>query len=226
MQCDEFERRLNEALDARRDPSDDRLLSLHAQHCRGCRNLAATMEVIGESLRWAQQPEPDEQLAETVLARVASPTPASHSKGSWSVWTHATLAAAVALLVALTLPRQHEAMPDGGFAAATPQQEQLAQVEHMGVPAQPVGQLAREATARYATLARNTSESFSGVLSLWQPSATEEGTGDEAQREPMLAEVAAGLRPLADCTTGAVRFLFDVLPQDGARDQGQRAEGI
>src|SRR5688572_15556881 len=198
MQCDEFERRLNEALDARRDPSDDRLLSLHARHCRGCRELAATMEIIGESLRWAQQPEPNEQLAEKVLARVASltpvsPTPASHSKGPWSVWTHATLASAVVLLVALVLPRQQDqSVPDGGFAA-TPQQEQLAQLEHINVPAQPVGQLAREATARYATLARNTSESFSGVLSLWQPSATEEGTGDEAPRDPMLAEVAAGL---------------------------------
>ncbi len=94
-------------------------------------------------------------------------------------------------------------------------------------PAQPVGQLAREATARYATLARHTSDSLSGVLSLWQgPAAEEEVPGEGQTRgEPLLAEVAAGLRPLAESTTGAVRFLLDVLPQDDAVDTRQRAEG-
>ena len=72
MRCDEFETRLNEALDARRNPADDRRLARHLDACRNCRQLAAAMEVIGESLRWSERPEPSEALADKVLAQVAS----------------------------------------------------------------------------------------------------------------------------------------------------------
>jgi hypothetical protein len=232
MRCDEFESRLNEALDARRDPGDDLLLSGHARHCRSCRDLAVAMELIGESLRWAECPEPDEGLTEKVLACVAA-TPSLQSSRPWSVWTHVTLAAAVALLVMLVLPRRENQEASHPSLAAVAPQVELAQLEFLPA-AQPVGQLARDATARYATLARNTSESLSGVFSLWQPATPEPQASNEAPppREPLLAEMAAGLRPLADSTTGAVRFLLDVLPQgegEGSRQRGagrgQQAEG-
>jgi hypothetical protein len=216
MRCDEFETRLNEALDARRNPADDRLLSRHAGACRDCRQLAAAMDVICETLRWSEQPEPDEALADRVLAQVAATTPVANK--SWSVWTHLTLAAAVALLVMIVLPDRQSREPQRPTVANTnlPQAEAVARIEPpQPISAPPVGQLAREATSRYATLARSTSDSLSEVWSLW-PSSVEFIEDGSDSAEPLLAEMAAGLRPLADSTTGAMDFLFNLLPQGDA----------
>jgi hypothetical protein len=50
---------------------------------------------------------------------------------------------------------------------------------------------------------------------MWRPLALlpQDETPDAPTREPLLAEMAAGLRPLADSTTGAMSFLLDILPQ-------------
>jgi hypothetical protein len=176
------------------------------------------MELIGESLRWAEPDEPDEQLADKVLAQVVAISPPPRRQ--WSVWTHATLAAAVALLVAAILPRGRQEMTTP-VVAFPPEQQQLARIEPAVTlpPAPAVGQLAREATAHYATLARNTSQTFAGVWSLWRPTVERANVLHNMQAaqsgpdQPLLAEMAAGLRPLADSTSGAVRFLLDVLPR-------------
>ena len=216
MRCDEFESRLNEALDARRNPADDRLLARHAGACGRCRQLAAAMDLIGESLRWSERPEPSEALARNVLAQVASTRPAAQR--SWSVWSHLTLAAAIALLVMVVVPRR-SAEPDRpavARAVAPISVEAMARAEVPEPALAPVGQLAREATSRYATLAQNTSDSLSGVWSMWRPLTLpqqDEETAGAPAREPLLAEMAAGLRPLADSTAGAMSFLLDILPQ-------------
>jgi hypothetical protein len=92
-----------------------------------------------------------------------------------------------------------------------------AALAHIDPAPAPVGELAREATSRYASLARSTSQSLSDVWSLWQPiailAADESPTADSASSDPLLAEMASGLRPLADSTSGAMELLFKLLPQ-------------
>lgn len=223
MRCDEFETRLNEALDARRNPADDRLLARHRDTCHTCRQLAVAMDVIGESLLWSERPEPNEALTDKVLAQVAATTRAADK--TWSVWTHLSLAVAVALLVMIVLPDRHSSAPQRPTVANTSVQpaEALARIESPEPLAAPVGQLAREATFRYATLARSTSDSLSEVWSLWQPMA-DAMEADSDATGPLLAEMAAGLRPLADSTTGAMDFLFNLLPQGDAASPAPPAQ--
>ena len=115
----------------------------------------------------------------------------------------------------IVLPQRESPEPQRPTVANTAVQptEALARIDLPEPPAAPVGQLAREATSRYATLARSTSESLSEVWSLWQ---SREGAADAVSTEPLLAEMAAGLRPLADSTSGAMDFLFNLLPQGEA----------
>jgi hypothetical protein len=214
MRCDEFEIRLNTALDERRNPAADRLLTRHADGCRHCRNLAAAMELIGESLRWSEPAEPDAALSERVLADLATTTPAASQP--WSVWTHVSLAAAAALLVTLVMRPDEQARPQRPVVAQTvlPPETEVAQLDVR--PALPVGELAREATSHYATLARSTQDSLAEVWSLWQPRHANEpdlASQSEATAAPLLAEMAAGLRPFAESTSGAMSFLLNVLPR-------------
>lgn len=217
MRCDEFETRLNACLDARRDPESDEQLSLHAQDCECCRQLADAYSLINESLRYSDRPEPSEGLTSAVLAEAASSDSSlsdQTSTGKWSVWTHVALASAAALLVAVMLPRERTNIASTAPAAsAKPATDAVAQVHPAATPVLPAGQLAREATARYASLARTTSDSLAGALAFWQPTAP---ATTEPKDDAMLTEMAAGLRPLADSTTGAFRFLLDVLPQGEA----------
>jgi hypothetical protein len=121
------------------------------------------------------------------------------------------------LLVAVMLPRERDQSPHAPAIASTPPaSDAIAQAAELPAPVQPAGDLAREATARYASLARSTSDSLSGVLALWQPAASQPGEPGEAA---VLSEMAEGLRPLADSTSGAVRFLLDVLPQGEPADE-------
>lgn len=218
MRCDEFENRLNAVLDARRNPADDRPLARHAEVCRHCRQLAAAMDLIGESLRWSQQEEPDPRITERVMAELATNSPAAGRP--WSVWAHITLAAAAALLAAIVLRPNERPLPHRPVVAQTlpeavaPTTKQLALLD--SPPDVPVGELAREATSRYAALARNTHESLSDVWSLWQPKvmpAAGSGEPVAAADEPLLTEMASGLRPLAESTSGAMGFLLNLLPQ-------------
>lgn len=220
MRCDEFENRLNAVLDARRNPADDRRLARHAEVCRNCRQLAAAMDLIGESLRWSRHEESDPRITQRVLAELATSSPAAGRP--WSVWTHVTLAAAAALLAAIVLRPNEQPQPHRPVVAQTlpdahaPAKEQLALLDSS--PDVPVGELAREATSRYASLARNTQESLADVWSLWQPQpkAATSGAPAAPAGEPLLTEMAAGLRPLAESTSGAMGFLLNLLPQGEA----------
>lgn len=221
MRCDEFENRLNAALDARRNPADDRRLARHAEACRHCRQLAAAMDLIGESLRWSQHEEPDPRITQRVLTELATTSLAASKP--WSVWTHITLAAAAALLVAIVLRPNEQPQLHRPVVAQTlpetnaPAKQQLALLD--APPVIPVRELAREATSRYATLARHTQESLADVWSLWPPQLeplADSGGLDASAGEPLLTEMAAGLRPLAESTSGAMGFLLNLLPQGEA----------
>jgi hypothetical protein len=51
MRCEQFEHRLNEVLDQRRDPAQDRALHRHAQTCSACRGLLDTHRQILSAFR-------------------------------------------------------------------------------------------------------------------------------------------------------------------------------
>jgi len=51
MRCEQFEHRLNEVLDQRRDPVQDRALCWHAQTCLSCRELLDTHQRILSAFR-------------------------------------------------------------------------------------------------------------------------------------------------------------------------------
>jgi hypothetical protein len=93
------------------------------------------------------------------------------------------LAAAIAVLLAVVLPRR-QADDAPVAAAAVPVQQELARLDPVTPARQPVGQLAREATARYATLVQDTSDSVAGALALWQPTETPSDASAERLSQP------------------------------------------
>ncbi|MEX0711991.1 MAG: hypothetical protein WD278_06555, partial [Pirellulales bacterium] len=68
MQCDEFEPRLNEILDARRRPQSDPALAEHQAHCPDCRRLAASYQAMLAGVAQANVPQASGSLASGSLA--------------------------------------------------------------------------------------------------------------------------------------------------------------
>lgn len=69
MQCEAFERRLNQLLDRRRPvESDDRLLA-HAHVCRRCRRMLEGQRLLLDVLQFGETPEPADDLASRVVSR-------------------------------------------------------------------------------------------------------------------------------------------------------------
>lgn len=73
MQCEEFEDRFQQVLDARQSPHDDPLLVKHALGCSNCQEWLESERLLFKGLA-ASQATPRDDFAECVLAEVAIQT--------------------------------------------------------------------------------------------------------------------------------------------------------
>lgn len=222
MRCNEFETRLNHLLDRRRDPRHDRIVANHADDCGDCRRLMDAYLGICEGLSGLASPVPADDLGERVLCELAR-QPAPSSRRWLAPW--AAIAAALLVFVATRdrQPHQPVAAPAPALAAApVPVPVIVAAPAPAQTPSAPVGVLARQATEKYADLARDTQSALAGMsmllphmdidmdLNMDEPAAQSDPVNDDAS--PLTTQVAAGLKPLADSTTGAMSFLWNMLP--------------
>jgi hypothetical protein len=101
MHCVQFEMRLNQLLDDRRDPECDLDLAEHARECPGCADLLIDHETLlhGVELRRFDEPSAGPDLAVRVAAEVA------HGSGdsAWRRWSWSVGTVAAALLLTLAL---------------------------------------------------------------------------------------------------------------------------
>ncbi len=243
MRCAEFESRLNEVLDERLGLDSDPELVDHAQRCQPCRSLASSYEAIVTGLEQAKLPEASPALTARIVsalpasaAESARPDvirgsfgarrpslPSSDGKRRGSGWrrTLVGLAAAAALLVAVSLRwnaadrGQRPAGPEPGSIAvrsdASPQGAEVA-------PAPP------SASDPYRALAAETSNSVSTAMRLFPGvSGTAEdaaGNSNDAQASGWVHGVSDGLRPVTRTTTSAVHSFFELL---AGGDEGSRS---
>lgn len=114
MRCDSFETRLNEVLDQRGSPSEDRELRAHAESCAACRDLLVGQQLLFTGLDLAEKPAISSGFTSRVLARLADQSsvdsgatagivaPAGPALGfhraAW--WTGGIVAAAAIALIA------------------------------------------------------------------------------------------------------------------------------
>ena len=99
MHCVQFEMRLNQLLDDRRDPECDLDLAEHARECPGCADLLVAHETLlrGVELRRFDEPSAGRDFAVRVAADVAR----SSGDSAWQRWSWSVGTIAAALLLAL-----------------------------------------------------------------------------------------------------------------------------
>jgi hypothetical protein len=234
MQCHEFEARLNDLLDLRSDPRDDRPLGRHANSCAGCQALLSSYIALGEGLGQFPQPLPSQELADRVLAELsAAPARLYRPIPAWA------MAAAAAVLVLIVLggrePQPAQSPPLARTAViqqATPDQDHAISSPAVAI-AEPVlvaeaaaaapfprspDELAVQAAEEYLGAAREVTSTISHLWrlvpqtheghTLWMMAETAPG-----QPEPMpaMAQWTTGLKPLTDSASGAMNFLLEVL---------------
>jgi hypothetical protein len=110
MHCREFEIRLNEVLDHRRDPAAEPRLAAHARGCESCRQTMAGQRLLLTGLRRSIVPEPSSDFSRNVVevAQIEGLRGRARSKHLW--FAAATLlasAAAVLLMVSLVWYARH-----------------------------------------------------------------------------------------------------------------------
>jgi len=125
MKCEEFEVRLNQILDVRREPEADRELMEHAVTCQACGRRSAALLKALTVLSARPLPLPSARLLDRVLAEVRPPV----VRPSGKKWTRSsrplTFVAAAAVLAAAAWlvgnwSRQHFAARVSGQRQQTP----------------------------------------------------------------------------------------------------------
>jgi hypothetical protein len=101
MHCVQFEMRLNQLLDDRRDPGSELELAEHARECPNCADLLLGNEMLlqGVAMRMLDEPIVGRDLAVRVAAEVA----ASSYESSWRRWSWIIPTVAAAMLLAVAL---------------------------------------------------------------------------------------------------------------------------
>jgi hypothetical protein len=99
MRCVQFELRLNQLLDDRRDPDSDLELAEHARECPDCADLLLGHEMLlqGVATEKLDEPAAGRDFAVRVAAEVAN----SARDSSWRRWNWTIPTIAAALLLAL-----------------------------------------------------------------------------------------------------------------------------
>ena len=94
MNCSESQPLLQDFLDGRLRPNEEREVEAHLSSCAACKQELALYRQVFDAL--ATEPDPDVQLTESIMAKVAAEQ-ATRRPDLWSVWT----AVAACILVAI-----------------------------------------------------------------------------------------------------------------------------
>ena len=202
-----FEARLNELLDARRDPLGDGEIVRAAEQSSQCRKLLAAYRLMLEGTNQLSRPQAPADLSERVLAGVAVSvaTPISGQPSVWRRWSRGSviavamaISAAVLFMVLLIPPREPQPMVQRATPpAASP----------TGVADNPGGQESvsgQELTGGNES-ASGTHESIPEVAVVPNRSASESVASDSPRSEtPPSPEVQAAIGDLLALATGMV----------------------
>lgn len=127
MRCEQFERRLHQALDRREGPTEDPRLVRHARRCRACRQTFVSCQRLLAGLDLLELPVPGDDFPLQVVRRIEESRLAAAAKRIHrKAWAAMAVGLSLALLVSLAwhLPRSGSvAQPDSPagqpFAPAT-----------------------------------------------------------------------------------------------------------
>lgn len=211
MKCERFESRLDELLDARVAPEDDAALCEHAGLCPSCRTTLATHVQLMQAVSQLPRPSVSDDLAARVLGELRRPVVASREAGrSYTPWYALAVAAALLLaawpLVALwqSAGRVEVAQTDAPSAAVDASADDA--------PAMPLDQLLRDASDKYAVLARESTDVAAAAPQPLErpvvPTTSEDPAVQALTAVSWVQEVSDGLRPITTSTTGALSFLL------------------
>jgi hypothetical protein len=106
MQCEAFERRLQQLLDERQRPEFDRNLLRHAEQCSECAEILAVQELLFASLQEDTPEGLDDNFAERVVQRSLSSPASGASAGIKLLITGAIAALLLLMFVPTWLPRR------------------------------------------------------------------------------------------------------------------------
>ncbi len=211
MNCDAFEMKLNNVLDAGLTPDADAELAEHARLCPGCRDLQLTYVATLATLSVLPNPQPTAGFADRVLAELKlHPTGASHAEHSvrgskTALATHVApwiMALAAGLLIAVWGPRP---APETG----APQNPLAKQNALAKAPAPPSPQVAVAAQRTPPPSFREVALLVPGLVMTETPGPVE--TGD------WTSELSSGLKPLARSTSGALDLMLGALSANEPR---------
>lgn len=209
MKCERFESRLDELLDARLAPEEDAALCEHAGLCPSCRTTLAAHVQLMQAVPQLPRPSVSGNLAARVLAELRSSAVASQETSRGYTPWYALAVAAALLLAAWPLVAQWQSAGRVEVAetdAPAPSAD--------AAPAVPLDQLLRDATDKYAALARESTDVEVAVAAPQPlerpvvPTTSEDPAVQALTTVSWVQEVSDGLRPIATSTTGALSFLL------------------
>jgi len=180
MRCVQFEMRLNQLLDDRRDPDTDLEVAEHARECPNCAKLLLGHEMLlrGVEMRVLDEPAPGRDFAVRVAAEFAGAS--RHTW--WQRWSWSLPTIAAALLLALAV--WHRV---GGPNDATRPDDRST---------------AKDGTRTSPPISSNDG-AYSGLYA-----RTAKLTRDLRERSPEWVEqMADGLKPVADSMSAALHGL-------------------
>jgi hypothetical protein len=214
MRCDEFEERLNAALDERRRPELDAELALHGDSCESCRQLAASYELLLDGFYEFATPEVPPDMA----IRVVNSLRAEPSRLRRVSTVTAALAIAAGLLIAVIPLIRGTASND----------ERSAEVAATNKPVAPLRAPAAARSSHFnklvasdllsipssTDLAKGTGQNLATVMLFVPGIGGSKGIIDgDINDEPSWAEqMSEGLKPVSDSVAETLNLLLDSLP--------------
>jgi hypothetical protein len=139
MHCVQFEMRLNQLLDDRRDPDSDLQLANHARECSDCADLLVGHELLrhGVELRLLNEPTAARDLALQVAVELSR----SSRESVWRRWSWSIGTIAAALLLTLALWRRSASVDD---RARADRPEMATDASRYDLPLASLGELTQE----------------------------------------------------------------------------------
>ena len=215
MQCEEFETRLNELLDARSGPERDAPLAAHAETCGSCRALLAAERIMLERFQADLRPAVSPEFTRQVLARSRFSRPRRQ-------YVLAALAASLLIAAGIRWMPGVWSPPEGSTIGRNPIEAPTLPVA-VGPPVKSL-----ETNINYATAARQARQTLTDAIALLPTTesflATEE-TPIEGQSS-WSSEIADYIDPLTDSTGEAFNFLLSVLPGDATAPASDRDQTL
>ena len=198
--CLEFERRLNEVLDARENPRDDHTIVGHAMECFQCDRYLATQVHILEAVNTAGLAKCEKPIA-------ANRESDHQSRRAWFIGA----ALSICVVIGFSLPRHAE-------KSDADQPTMLAKV----TPAENAAvELMVESPAEVDESSTTMMVAMDGAVESWN-----QFLASSTENAEWLEPVATPIRPLADSMTSTFNVLRKTMPGVRRMQDQPRSEGL